>query len=162
MERKVHIRHLFISPGHDFKGRHGKGRLKHRIESVEKVDCVANRGLVGDRFFDHEHNFKGQVSFIGLEAIEAAREELGLAEVAPAKMRRNVVVSGIDLNGLVGKRFELGGTEFMGTEECAPCYWMDQAVAVGAAAALKGRGGLRCRILKSGTLELGENVLKIL
>jgi MOSC domain-containing protein YiiM len=39
--------------------------------------------------------------------------------------------------------------------ECKPCYWMDEAIAPGAEALLQGRGGLRARILTSGTLRVG-------
>jgi MOSC domain-containing protein YiiM len=54
-----------------------------------------------------------------------------------------VLVSGIDLNGLIGKAFAVGGVEFSGSEECAPCYWMEEAIGPGAHEWLKGRGGLR-------------------
>ena len=64
-------------------------------------------------------------------------------------------MEGIDLNSLVGREFEIGGIRFFGSEECAPCYWMDQAVACGAEDFMKGKGGLRARILSSGTLNVG-------
>ena len=58
----------------------------------------------------------------------------------------------MDLEELIGKRFSLGDLEFEGTQEAAPCYWMDEACAPGVEEFLKGRGGLRCRILKGGSL----------
>ncbi len=67
-------------------------------------------------------------------------------------MRRNVVVRGANLNALIGCEFELQGVRFLGTEECRPCYWMDQAVGPGAEAWLIGRGGLRAKILSDGWL----------
>ena len=60
---KTRILGIFISPGHDFKGRHGKSRLNHGNESVNSVECLAGRGLLGDRFLDYKENFKGQVTF---------------------------------------------------------------------------------------------------
>lgn len=160
-DQTVCIHKLLISPGHDFKGRHGKGRLKHGIQSVDTARCVAGKGVEGDRFYGYKENFKGQITFIELEAVEAVMAELGLPEIAVEEMRRNVVVSGVDLNQLVGRRFEICGVEFAGTEECAPCYWMEGAVGEGAEKAMRGRGGLRCRIVRSGTLRLGEHGMRI-
>jgi MOSC domain-containing protein YiiM len=76
-----------------------------------------------------------------------------VAGVAPSAFRRNVITQGVDLNLLINREFEVQGVRFHGTQECAPCYWMDQAFAPGAEAALKGHGGLRARILSSGTLK---------
>ncbi|MDQ8201532.1 MOSC domain-containing protein [Pelagicoccus sp. SDUM812003] len=162
MKESITIRSIFLSTGHDFKGRHGQERLNHGIQSVESVDCVQGKGLKGDRYFGFEEDFKGQISFISAEDISDMERELALTVEDRSAFRRNVVVSGVDLNQLVGKRFEVGGVEFVGTEQCKPCYWMDKAVAPGACAALKDRGGLRCRILSSGTLRLGEHDLSVL
>jgi MOSC domain-containing protein YiiM len=53
---------------------------------------------------------------------------------------------------LIGRRFSIQGVLFEATEECRPCHWMDNAVAPGAEEWLKGRGGLRCRVLSDGVL----------
>jgi len=78
---------------------------------------------------------------------------LGLPSAQPAALRRNLLVSGADLNAFIGREFELQGVRLVGTEECKPCYWMDEAIGPGANAWLKGRGGLRCRILSDGVLK---------
>jgi MOSC domain-containing protein YiiM len=80
------------------------------------------------------------------------REALGLVDATPAGLRRNIIIEGVDLNDWIGEEFELQGLRFAGTQECAPCYWMDRAYAPGAEAFLKGRGGLRAQILTGGTL----------
>jgi MOSC domain-containing protein YiiM len=72
--------------------------------------------------------------------------------VPPSIFRRNIITKGVDLNTLIGKEFEIQGMRFLGTTECAPCYWMDQAFAVGAEEAMKGHGGLRAKVLSSGVL----------
>jgi len=71
-------------------------------------------------------------------------------------------VEGVDLNELIGKRFSIGGIEFTGSCEAAPCFWMDEACAEGTHEFLKGRGGLRARILDDGELAVGEYELEIL
>jgi MOSC domain-containing protein YiiM len=75
--------------------------------------------------------------------------------LSPQAFRRNVLLEGADLNALIGHRFTLGGVEFEGTGESKPCYWMNAAVAPGAEDWLKGRGGLRAKILSDGKLAVG-------
>lgn len=148
----MRIRHIFISPGHNFFGHHGRPPGRHPIEEVEAVECVAGQGLRGDRFFGFKNGYKGQITFFAWEVYEELRSTCGDANTSPARLRRNVIVEGADLNALVGREFELQGIRFFGTEECRPCYWMEQAVGEGAEAWLRGRGGLRCRILTDGWL----------
>jgi MOSC domain-containing protein YiiM len=62
------------------------------------------------------------------------------------------MVRGVDLNDLIGKAFTLQGIQFQGTEECRPCYWMNSAIGPGAEEWLRGRAGLRAKILSDGTL----------
>ena len=146
------IKAIFLSPGHDFKGRKGQGRLEHGIQRIDSVECVARSGLVGDRYFDYKENFKGQVTFFDWAVYQKIREKFDCSDLDPAAFRRNIMTVGVDLNTLIGQRFTLQGIEFEGSEECSPCSWMDEVVAPGAHEALKGFGGLRARILKSGTL----------
>ena len=147
------IKAIYISKGHDFVGRHGKGRLDHGIEKVDTVECVAGCGLVGDRYFNHKDDFKGQITFFDWAVYERIMKDFDLPDLDPKLFRRNVLTSGIDLNTLIGQRFTLQGIEFEGSEECRPCYWMDEALGKpGIEDALKGFGGLRARILSSGTL----------
>lgn len=155
------IQQIFISSGHDFKGRHGKGRLNHVVESVDSVECVAGMGLRGDRFFGFRDDFKGQITFMDRKVVDELSEFLDLEDFHPSQVRRNVLVEGLDLNSLIGKEFEIGGVRFSGSEECAPCYWMDKALGEGAEDFMKDRGGLRCRILSSGTLRIGSIALKV-
>jgi MOSC domain-containing protein YiiM len=74
------------------------------------------------------------------------------AHPTPAVFRRNVITRGVDLNTLIDQTFTLQGIRFLGTAECSPCHWMNQAFGAGAEAALKGRGGLRAKILNDGRL----------
>jgi len=157
----IKVLKIWISRGHDFKGRHGKGRMNFHTESRDRVELVANRGIKGDRYFDYKPDFKGQITFFSEEVARQLEQELELPAVDRSAFRRNALVSGTDLNELVGRKFTIGGVEFSGSEECAPCYWMDEAIGPGAHEWLKGRGGLRCRILTDGGLSLGEKELSI-
>lgn len=146
------IHRLFVSDGHSYVGRHGLGSAPYQIREVDNAECVAGRGLRGDRYFDHKENYKGQVTLFAQEVFDELRRALHLPAARPAALRRNVLVAGRDLNDLIGRQFELQGVLLEGTEECRPCYWMDEAIGPGAEAWLRGRGGLRCRILTDGWL----------
>jgi len=148
----IQIRKIYLSKGHDFVGRHGHERLEHGIEEVDQVECVAGSGLVGDRYFDHKEDYKGQITFFDWAVYERIGNDFNCPDLQPFLFRRNVLTEGVDLNTLIGQRFSIQGIEFEGSEECRPCHWMDQAVAPGVHEALKGFGGLRARILSSGTL----------
>jgi hypothetical protein len=149
---RIRVELLFISPGHNFFGHHGQPAGEHRVFTVDQLECVAGRGIRGDRFFDHKNSYKGQITFFSLEVFDALQRELNLPGAQPAATRRNALVSGVDLNSLVGKEFEIQGVRFVGVEECKPCYWMDSALGPGAETWLQGRGGLRARILSDGIL----------
>ena len=156
------IEAIYISSGHDFFGRFGKERLNHDVQAPASVNCIAGKGIEGDRFFGYRENFKGQVTFFASEVAESLRETLDHSPFENSAFRRNIITRGVDLNSLIGKRFKVGSVEFEGTQEATPCVWMETAVASGAHSFLKGKGGLRVRILTTGTLEIGESDLLIL
>ena len=61
------IEAIYISDGHDFFSRYGMERLNHEVQSPDSVNCVAGKGLEGDRFFDYKEDFKGQITFFSAE-----------------------------------------------------------------------------------------------
>lgn len=150
----VLIRQIFISPGHNYFGHHGRAPDQYPSVEVSRIECVAGRGIRGDRFYDYKENYKGQITFFSHEVFEALSEAFPEVRASAGALRRNVIVSGCDLNRLIGQEFELQGLRFRGTAHCRPCYWLDQAFAPGAESWLAGKGGLRAQILTSGTLEV--------
>jgi MOSC domain-containing protein YiiM len=151
----VAIRHIFISPGHNFFGRHGQAPGDFAAREVASVCCRAGLGLEGDRFFGYRPDYNGQVTFFAWETYETAKRELAAPALRPEAFRRNVIVEGVHLPSLAGARFTLGGVEFEGVGEARPCYWMNDVVAPGAEQWLRGRGGLRAKILRDGVLRRG-------
>jgi MOSC domain-containing protein YiiM len=146
------IRHLYLSPGHNFFGHHGKEPSDHSVVEVDQLHCVAGEGLEGDRFFGYRKDYKGQITFFAEEIYEELCAKLNIWDRSPEVFRRNVITRGVALNDLIGETFEIQGVQFYGSEECRPCYWMDRAFGPGAEAALKGNGGLRASIIRGGTL----------
>ena len=148
----IRIKHLFISPGHNFVGHQDREPSQHPMEERAEVRCLAGRGIEGDRFLDFKDDYKGQVTFFSNEVYEDVCEKLGVRNKPASTFRRNIIVEGVDLNALIGQEFEVQGVRFRGTQESAPCHWMNTAFAPGAEEALKGRGGLRAKVLMDGVL----------
>lgn len=147
---------IWISPGNDFRGHHGGPRGDHGITALNEVECVAGMGLKGDRYFGYKEDFKGQVTFFDAAAVDAIRGQFNRPDLSSSVFRRNLIVRGVRLEDWVGKRFRFQGIEFEGSEECKPCYWMDEAVAPGVEEFMTSRfrGGLRAKILTDGWLRV--------
>lgn len=156
------IDQLFTSPGHNYFGHHERPPADFPLVARDSIECVSGRGIRGDRFFDYRHDYKGQITFFSGEIFAKMARAFAITDKSPGVLRRNVIVSGIDLKELIGADFELQGVRFRGTAHCAPCYWMDTAFARGAEKFLAGRGGLRARILTDGRIHVGEAELKVL
>jgi hypothetical protein len=150
----MRVLEIHISSGHNFFGHFGQPAGESPNISLEKVECVAGQGLRGDRFFGYQQDYKGQITFFAAEVYQDLRDHLKIYDKEPKILRRNVLTAEIDLNELIGKEFEVQGIHFAGVAECSPCFWMDQAFGPGAEKYLKGRGGLRARILSSGILRV--------
>ncbi|MBK1857257.1 MOSC domain-containing protein [Cerasicoccus arenae] len=158
----VEVTGIWISPGHDFKGRHGLGRLDNGMAPQNAIECHAGHGIADDRYYDYKEDFKGQITFFDGSVADGLKLAFNLPSLDRSSFRRNVLIKNVDLNALIGKKFRIGEVTFSGSEECTPCYWMDEAVVPGTFEWLKGRGGLRCRIIESGTLQLGVCELEVL
>ena len=152
----MQISHLYISPDHNFFGHKGQAAGEHPTLDVPTIQSVAGHGIRGDRFFDYRDDYKGQITFFSGEVFRSLCQQLGLTNAQPAATRRNVITKGTDLNTLIGSEFELQGVRFLGIEECRPCSWMNQALAPGAEQFLKGRGGLRAKILSDGVISVTQ------
>jgi MOSC domain-containing protein YiiM len=156
------IRQIFISSGHNFVGHHGQPPGTFPLVEVSEVECVAGRGLRGDRYLDFRKNYKGQITFFPFEVFEKLCANFGIHDKPAGVLRRNLIVSGIDLLSLIGQEFEIQGIKFRGTQHCAPCDWMNVAFAPGATQFLKDNAGLRAQILSDGIVTVGEARFAIL
>jgi len=152
----VFIRQIFISPGHNYFGHHGKAPDDYPLVKVPRIECVAGHGIRGDRFYDFRKNYKGQITFFSAEVFEKLCAHFGVKDKPAGVLRRNVIVSGVDLLSLIGREFEIQGVRFRGTQHCAPCEWMNVAFAPGAEQFLKDNAGLRAQILGDGAIAVGD------
>ena len=105
----MRIVHLFISPEHNYFGHHGQPAGTAPVIALEEARLVADWGIEGDRFFGWKEGYKGQVTFFSLEVYEALCAEFRVRDRGPGVFRRNVIVSGADLNALIGEEFTVQG-----------------------------------------------------
>jgi len=122
------------------------------IALVETVEAHAGKGLIGDRHYFADGASPGEA----LTLIEA--EALEDVALTGAQSRRQVVVRGVRLNDLVGKRFRVGEVECVGVKLCEPCTHLQSLTRPGIIKDLIHRGGLNADILVNGHITIGDSV----
>lgn len=153
---------IYISPESNY-WKHKKGEPGTApTHTPDSVECHEGQGLVGDRFYEFKKNYGGQVSIMSEDALKEMSASTG-HKADSSVFRRNLLVSGIDPLTLIGKQFSIGEVHFEGHSDCTPCAWMDFAAGEGTYAWLNenNKGGLRAKIIKSGSIKLGDE-LKVL
>ena len=124
--------------------------------AVAQVGAASGAGLDGDRYAGR--NGKRGVTLVQAEHLPVIAALAGHAGIDPATLRRNLVVSGIPLVALKGRRFRIGGVVLEGTASCDPCSRMEDALGPGGYNAMRGHGGLCARIVEGGVVRLGDVV----
>ncbi|WP_310237770.1 MOSC domain-containing protein [Luteimonas terrae] len=126
------------------------------IRPVDAAVAVTGVGLEGDRYTGGSG--KRGVTLIQAEHLPAIAALSGHDVVSPVTLRRNLVVSGIPLIALKGRRFRVGEVVLEGTAPCDPCSKMEAALGAGGYNALRGMGGLCARVIEGGPLKIGDAV----
>lgn len=129
------------------------------MRAVDRVEARAGKGLAGDRYTGGSGN-RG-VTLIQAEHLPAIAALSGHTVVTPETLRRNVLVSGIPLIALKGRRFRIGEVLLEGTDSCDPCSRMEAALGPGGYNAMRGHGGLCARILAGGEFAIGDAVIAL-
>lgn len=119
---------------------------------VKAVVAIAGRGLEGDRAAAREGH-KRQVTLIQSEHLAVVAKLAGVRKIDPARLRRNLVVGGINLVSLLRKKFRIGDVVLVGTGTADPCFQMEELEAP-----MAGMGGITARILAPGTIRVGDRV----
>jgi MOSC domain-containing protein YiiM len=123
---------------------------------VESVRAIATRGLDGDHRMEKTPGSARQITLISEEFIQQIACFTGRDDIDPALLRRNLVVRDINLNALRHQRFQIGEAVFEATALCHPCSRMEEALGKGGVAAMIGHGGVCARILRTGTISVGD------
>lgn len=129
------------------------------VDVVDRVVAEVGSGLVGDRWTPARGG-RGtrQVTLLQAEHLPVIAAMAGRDEVDPSVLRRNVVVAGINLAALAGRRIEVGDVVLELTGPCAPCSKMEAALGPGGYNAVRGHGGWNARVLRGGTIAVGDEV----
>ena len=128
------------------------------IEEVSSIEVLANKGVVGDRHFDEYNDPYNQLTLIESENIDYYNTKYGL-DIPYKDFRRNVVTKGIQLNDLIGKKIKIGNVEVEGIDLCRPCRHLTEVL--NQSNILKEflrRGGLRCQVLNSSTINVDDEI----
>lgn len=112
---------------------------------------------MGDRY-KTKTNGARQVTLVDAAALETIAAYLRRGRIDPAFLRRNIVVKGINLLALKNKRFMVGDAIMEYSGECHPCSKMEVALGTGGYNAMRGHGGITARIIRSGKIEVGDEV----
>lgn len=126
------------------------------VQSVVAVRAQTGRGLEGD----HYQGGSGSrgVTLIQFEHLAALASLMEVSAVAPELLRRNLLVSGLNLMALKGRRFQVGEAVLESTGPCHPCSRMDESLGPGGLNAMRGHGGITARVLSGGQLRVGDAV----
>ena len=128
------------------------------IKEVSSIEVLANKGVVGDRHFDEYNDPYNQLTLIEAENIDYYNTKYGL-DIPYKDFRRNVVTKGIQLNDLIGKKIKIGEAEVEGVDLCRPCRHLTEALNQdNILKEFLRRGGLRCQILKSSTINVDDEI----
>ena len=129
-----------------------------RIEEVESIEVLANKGVVGDRHFDNYNDPYCQLSLIEAENIDEYNLKFGL-NIPYLDFRRNIITKGIKLNDLVGKKLSIGNVEVEGIDLCRPCRHLTEMLdQENILKEFLRKGGLRCQILSSSKIKVGDTI----
>ncbi len=128
---------------------------------AESAMAVEGQGLEGDHRMTKTPGSARQVTIISREFIEAIGRHTGHPSIDPALLRRNLVISGMNLNLLRHQRLRIGDAVLETTALCHPCSRMNEALGPGGAAAMYGYGGLCARIIQSGRMTVGDPVVRL-
>ncbi len=129
-----------------------------KIEEVDSIEVLANKGVVGDRHFNDHNDPYCQLSLIESENIDYYNTKFGLS-IPYKDFRRNIITKGVRLNDLIGKKLSIGNVKVEGIDLCRPCRHLTEMLNHdNILKEFLRRGGLRCQILSSSNIYVGDQI----
>jgi len=137
-----------------------RGASRDPARAIEATGAIAGVGLADDRL-----GIRGepelttrQVTLIQHEHLPVIAALARVAAIDPVALRRNLVISGINVLALKNARLRVGAAVLEIVGPCQPCSRMEEAIGPGGYAAMRGHGGMTARILESGAIRVGDAV----
>jgi MOSC domain-containing protein YiiM len=127
------------------------------VESAASAVLEPGRGIVGDHYRPKRGGGR-EVTLIQYEDLAHIAGQLGRETIAPELLRRNLVVSGMEVASLQARTFRIGEVLLEGTGPCNPCSRMEEALGPGGRKAMSRRGGITAVIRRGGTIRVGDRV----
>ena len=129
-----------------------------KINEINEIEVLSGKGIMGDRHFHGSNNHKGQITLIEKENIDYYNNKYK-TEISYIDFRRNIVTEGIELNNLNKKEIEIGTVKIFPYELCRPCLHLEKMVyGKDIIKEFIRRGGLRCEVLVSGKVKIGDKI----
>ena len=129
-----------------------------KINEGKKIEVLSNKGIVGDRHFREFNDPYCQLSLIESENIDYYNIKYGL-NIPYVDFRRNIVTKDIQLNDLIGKKLLIGKVHVEVLDLCRPCKHLSEILnQKNIIKEFLRRGGLRCQILSSSDISIGDQV----
>ena len=129
-----------------------------KIEEINEIKVLCGKGILGDRHFHDHKDHKGQITLIEKENIDYYNNKYK-SNISYTDFRRNIVTEGIELNSLLKKEIEIGTTKILPYELCKPCLHLEQMLnSKDIIKEFLQKGGLRCEVLISGKVKIGDKI----
>tara|TARA_Y100000590_G_scaffold269981_1_gene303212 strand:- start:1523 stop:1966 length:444 start_codon:yes stop_codon:yes gene_type:complete len=132
-----------------------------KIQEVEKIELLSGKGVIDDRHFQETSDAQTQVTLIESENIDYFNKKFNV-QIPYVDFRRNIITQGIELNKFIGKKLMIGETKIEGKDLCRPCKHLQKLL--NHKEIIKEfiqKGGLRCEILVSGIIKVGDKIKTI-
>ncbi len=128
------------------------------IKEVNSINVLANKGVIGDRHFHEFNDPYNQLTLIESENIDDYNIRFGL-NIPYLDFRRNVITKDVKLNDLVGKKLKVGSVELDVIDLCRPCRHLTEILNQNnVLKEFLRKGGLRCQILSSSKINVGDKI----
>jgi len=132
--------------------------FKGKMETVNNINIISGKGIMGDRYFKENNDKKNQITLIEKENIDYFNK-LNNTQIKSVEFRRNIITEEVRLNELVGKVFSLGNVKLKGIDLCRPCKNLQETLKQkNLIKEFLRKGGLRCEIIKDGKISVGDEI----
>jgi MOSC domain-containing protein YiiM len=138
-----------------------RSERRGEVVVVDQAEAVVDLGLVGDHRMKKTPGSGRQVTIISQEYIQQICQHIGHESIDPRLLRRNLVISGMNMNLLRYQRLQIGEVIIEANALCHPCSRMDENLGKGGAAAMFGYGGLCAKIIQGGRIQVGDAVIRM-
>ena len=133
------------------------------MQAVGDADLIAGKGIVGDRYYEDVGTFSKklkdlpdkELTLIESEQIDQFNAAHGM-KLEYGDFRRNIITSGVHLEGLIDREFTIGGTRLRGIRLCEPCVHLAEMLGPEVLSDMVHKAGLRAAIIKSGKINVND------